>query len=103
MSHQRTDDLPPYLIVLIVGHLVVGGFMVTEMVWALGPWQQLALWTPVMLVLAALLMQPVKGAVIGLQWALRMHGFDEDQGADDALVVTKVSNKPAAASAKGNA
>ena len=21
-------------------------------------------------------MQPVKGAVIGLQWALRMHGFD---------------------------
>jgi uncharacterized protein (DUF983 family) len=24
-----------------------------------------------------LLLQPVKGAVVGLQWAFRMHGFDE--------------------------
>jgi hypothetical protein len=23
------------------------------------------------------LLQPVKGAVVGLQWALRMHGFDD--------------------------
>jgi hypothetical protein len=24
------------------------------------------------------LLQPVKGAVVGLQWALRMHGFDDN-------------------------
>jgi len=24
------------------------------------------------------LLQPVKGAVVGMQWALRMHGFDEN-------------------------
>ena len=23
------------------------------------------------------LLQPIKGAVVGIQWALRMHGFDE--------------------------
>jgi uncharacterized protein (DUF983 family) len=24
------------------------------------------------------LLQPVKGSVVGLQWAFRMHGFDEN-------------------------
>jgi len=28
------------------------------------------------------LLQPVKGAVVGVQWALRMHGFD-DQNPED--------------------
>jgi uncharacterized protein (DUF983 family) len=29
-----------------------------------------------------LLLQPVKGAVVGMQWALRMHGFDENPVGD---------------------
>ena len=29
------------------------------------------------LVLSLALLQPVKGAVVAVQWALRMHGFDE--------------------------
>jgi uncharacterized protein (DUF983 family) len=38
---------------------------------------QLAIYLPVTLVASLLLLQPVKGAVVGVQWALRMHGFDE--------------------------
>src|ERR1700681_1424791 len=38
---------------------------------------QLAIYLPLTLVLSLLLLQPVKGAVVGVQWALRMHGFDE--------------------------
>ena len=34
------------------------------------------LWTVVTLALTFALMPAVKGAVVGLQWALRMHGFD---------------------------
>jgi len=30
---------------------------------------------PLTIVLSVALLQPVKGAVIGLQWALYMHGF----------------------------
>ena len=30
------------------------------------------------LIASLLLLQPVKGAVVGVQWALRMHGFDEN-------------------------
>ena len=33
-------------------------------------------------ILSLLLLQPVKGAVVGFQWALRMHGFDENAPSD---------------------
>jgi uncharacterized protein (DUF983 family) len=39
---------------------------------------QLAIYLPVTLLMSLLLLQPVKGAVVGFQWALRMHGFDEN-------------------------
>jgi uncharacterized protein (DUF983 family) len=38
---------------------------------------QLAIYLPLTLVASLALLQPVKGAVVGVQWALRMHGFDE--------------------------
>jgi uncharacterized protein (DUF983 family) len=41
-------------------------------------WVQLATYLPLTLILSLLLLQPVKGVVVGLQWALRMHGFDEN-------------------------
>ncbi len=31
IDHHRADDLPPYLVITIVGHLVLGGYMVTDM------------------------------------------------------------------------
>ena len=83
-SHQRADDLPPYLVITIVGHVVLAGYMFTDLVWPLNTWQHLAIWVPITLILALALLQPVKGGVIGLQWALRMHGFgDEAEEADD--------------------
>jgi uncharacterized protein (DUF983 family) len=45
-------------------------------------WLQLAIYLPLTLVLSLALLQPVKGAVVGVQWALRMHGFD-DNAPDD--------------------
>ncbi|MBB3935347.1 DUF983 domain-containing protein [Aureimonas phyllosphaerae] len=74
-SHHRADDLPPYLTVFIVGHIVVALFMGAE-TWAdLSLAAHLAIWIPVTLVLSLVLLQPLKGATIGLQWAIRMHGF----------------------------
>lgn len=75
LSHQRADDLPAYLDVVVVGHIVVGLFVMVEAVTTWPTWAHMALWTPLTLVLAILLLQPIKGAVIGLQWALYMHGF----------------------------
>ncbi|OLP58457.1 hypothetical protein BJF93_16405 [Xaviernesmea oryzae] len=75
MHHHRADDFPPYIVVTVMGHLVIAGYMATETVLLLSSWQHLAIWVPVTLIGSLALMQPVKGAVIGLQWALRMHGF----------------------------
>jgi uncharacterized protein (DUF983 family) len=74
-THQRADDLPAYLSIVVVGHIVVGGFMMTDTVWTLSNWTHLAIWTPLTVLLALATIQPIKGAVIGLQWAARMHGF----------------------------
>ena len=74
-THQRADDLPAYLSIVIVGHIVVGGFMMTDLVWTLSNWTHLAIWTPLTVLLAVATIQPIKGMVIGLQWATRMHGF----------------------------
>lgn len=77
--HHRADDLPAYLVVFVVGHLVVGAFMGVETAWTLSTWQHLAIWAPVTVISALALLNPVKGAVVGLQWALYMHGFGGDE------------------------
>lgn len=81
---QRADDLPAYIVVLIVGHIMVAGFLATDMLLSLPDWAHLAIWMPFTILASLALLQPVKGAVIGLQWALRMHGFGghEDGPAD---------------------
>jgi uncharacterized protein (DUF983 family) len=76
MHHQRADDLPPYIVITIVGHIIVGMvIMVDDRNWPM--WLHMAIWPPLTLILALSLMQPIKGAIIGLQWANRMHGFAE--------------------------
>ncbi|MGE0499924.1 MAG: DUF983 domain-containing protein [Rhizobiaceae bacterium] len=75
MHHHRADDLPAYLVVVIVGHVVVGAFMGVEATSSLSTAQHLAIWIPLTIISAVALLRPVKGAVVGLQWALYMHGF----------------------------
>ena len=75
---HRADDLPAYLVIVIVGHLVVPTALVIETNYSPPLWLQLAIYLPVTLILSLVLLQPVKGAVVGVQWALRMHGFDEN-------------------------
>lgn len=81
MSHHRADDLPAYLVIFIVGHVVVGAFMGVEAMTNWGLWAHLALWVPVTIVMSLALIGPIKGSVVGLQWAYYMHGFGgEDDG-----------------------
>jgi uncharacterized protein (DUF983 family) len=74
---HRADDLPAYLVIIIVGHIVVPMALMIETNYAPPVALQLAIYLPITLVASLLLLQPVKGAVVGMQWALRMHGFDE--------------------------
>jgi uncharacterized protein (DUF983 family) len=74
---HRADDLPAYLVIVMVGHLVVPTVLWIETNYAPPVSVQLAIYLPFTLVASLVLLQPVKGAVVALQWALRMHGFDD--------------------------
>lgn len=76
LHHHRADDAPPYFTMFIVGHIVVPAVLVVERTWKPALEVHFILWTIVTLALTFALMPAVKGAIVGLQWALRMHGFD---------------------------
>ncbi|MBI3435162.1 MAG: DUF983 domain-containing protein [Proteobacteria bacterium] len=76
LHHHRADDAPAYFVILIVGHIVVPLALALETAWAPAMWIHVLLWTPLTVALALGLLAPVKGAIVGWQWALRMHGFD---------------------------
>ena len=75
---HRADDLPAYLVIIIVGHLVVPTALWIETDYAPPVWLQLSMYLPFTLIASLALLQPVKGTVVALQWALRMHGFDDN-------------------------
>jgi len=77
LHHERAQDLPPYLNIFIVGHIIVALLMVVEANVDLSLTTHLLIWVPLSLVFGLILMQPLKGAVVGLQWALKMLGFGD--------------------------
>jgi uncharacterized protein (DUF983 family) len=76
LHHHRADDAPAYFVILIVGHIVVPLALVVEIAYAPPYWLHAAIWLPLTIALAIGLLAPVKGAIVGWQWANYMHGFD---------------------------
>lgn len=76
LYHHRADDAPPYFTIFIVGHLIVPPLMWLETAVTPAIWVQMAIWLPLAIILTLLLLPMVKGAIVALQWANRMHGFD---------------------------
>jgi uncharacterized protein (DUF983 family) len=82
LHHHRADDAPPYFTIVIVGHIVVSLVLAVEMAYRPPLWLHAALWLPLTVILTLLILPSVKGALIALQWALRMHGFDPEAEED---------------------
>jgi uncharacterized protein (DUF983 family) len=76
--HHRADDAPPYFTILIAGHIVIPPLMMTERAFTPPLWLHLLVWVPLTVFLSLTLLPRVKGAIVGLQWAQRMHGFERD-------------------------
>jgi uncharacterized protein (DUF983 family) len=76
LFYQRADDAPPYFVILITGHIVVPMALIVETELSPPFWLHALIWGPLTLGLALALLQPVKGAIVGWQWATYMHGFD---------------------------
>ncbi len=82
LHHHQADDAPAYFVILIVGHLVVPLALIVEVLYSPPYWLHAALWLPLTAGLAIGLLQPVKGAIVGWQWANYMHGFDPNAASD---------------------
>lgn len=79
MHHHRADDGPAYLTILVVGHLL-GIFMhVVFVQFRPDPWVMVTLFTVACVALSLYLLPRLKGLIVGLQWANRMHGFGGDK------------------------
>jgi uncharacterized protein (DUF983 family) len=80
LHHQRADDFPAYLVIVIVGHILVPIVLAVETAFAPAYWIHALLWGPAVLGMTLGLIQPVKGAVVAMQWFLGMHGFEDSKG-----------------------
>ena len=56
--------------------LIVPLALLVEKLYQPPHWLGFSIWIPLTLIMSLALLQPIKGAVVGWQWAQRMHGFD---------------------------
>jgi len=73
--HHRADDFPAYVVILIAGHLMVPLALELERVFTPPLWVHAATVIPLTILLCLAMLQPVKGAIVALQWRMGMHGF----------------------------
>ncbi len=78
LFHHRADDLPPYVTITIVGHVVLSLATSVEIIYKPEMWVHMALWLPMALILSLAMLPPIKAGLIGLQWALKLHDFSTD-------------------------
>jgi uncharacterized protein (DUF983 family) len=79
LHHHRADDGPPYLTILIVGH-IIGPLMLWFYARFLPePMVFITIFTVGATAMSLYLLPRLKGVIVGLQWANRMHGFGQPE------------------------
>ncbi|KCV81529.1 hypothetical protein ATO10_11472 [Actibacterium atlanticum] len=75
LHHQRADDGPAYVTILIVGHLMAPLILIVFETYRPDPYVLSAIFSVGCVGLSLYLLPRIKGAFVALQWAKRMHGF----------------------------
>ncbi len=78
LHHHRADDGPAYLTILIAGHLMAPLLLFVYSTWAPEPMVMALSFTAIFVALSLFLLPRLKGVLVGIQWAKRMHGFGHD-------------------------
>lgn len=86
--HHRADDFPPYIAIFITGHLIIGLMLEMEFHLQIEPWMYAVTLVPLALIIPLATLPSIKGAVVGMQWAARMHGFDPSNRHSDPALPT---------------
>ena len=78
LHHHRADDAPAYLTILLVGHLMAPALHVAYVEFRPEPLTLFTIFAVGCTGLSLYLLPRLKGAVVGFQWARRMHGFGKE-------------------------
>lgn len=77
LTGHQADDAPPYVTMLIVGHLMIPLALAVRQIFEPSLALQFMIWLPLILGAALFVLPISKGALVGIQWANRMHGFGD--------------------------
>jgi uncharacterized protein (DUF983 family) len=76
LDYIRADDFPPYLTIVVVGHLLIPLVLIAE-TWGASTAFQIGVWIPLALIMTLALLPRIKGAIIGLMWSLQLSGSEQ--------------------------
>ncbi|WP_430463443.1 DUF983 domain-containing protein [Tabrizicola sp.] len=83
LHHHRADDGPAYLTIMVVGHVLAPLLMFVYSHWRPEPWTMFTMFSVGAVAMSLYLLPRIKGGFVALQWAKRMHGFDDGAPRDD--------------------
>ena len=75
LHHHRADDGPAYLTILVVGHIMAPLLHVAFVQFRPDPLVMGTVFAIGCVALSLYLLPRLKGLVVAIQWARRMHGF----------------------------
>ncbi|MFZ1469175.1 MAG: DUF983 domain-containing protein [Paracoccaceae bacterium] len=75
LHHHRADDGPAYLTILIVGHLMAPLLLIVFAKFRPDPLVTASIFSVGCVALSLFLLPRLKGMLVAVQWARRMHGF----------------------------
>lgn len=75
LHHHRADDGPAYLTILIVGHIMAPLILWFFTTFRPDPIVLTSIFSVGVVALSLYLLPRLKGMIVGIQWAKRMHGF----------------------------
>lgn len=76
-GHFRADDAPPWLTILVVGHVTVPIILALEQTVQLPLWLGLAIYLPLITLLTLAVLPRCKGVILALLWATKAEGSEK--------------------------
>lgn len=81
-SFADSGDGPAVFVIMIVGFIVVGLVLFVELAYQPPMWLHLVIWLPLTVLLAAMVLRPLKGLLIALQFRHKAQEGRLDDGGD---------------------
>lgn len=72
LGRDEVDLLVPFIVVMIVAHVLILVMLVMELSGSASPLVYLLVLVPLSIIVPLAMIRPVKGAVIGMQWARQL-------------------------------